>query len=83
MLAALEMMDFGGREAPAQRIAESGTLQQQLAMYQQMALMLAAKYEPQMAEGLAGQIGAGAPPAGGSGARQVGQGLTANRKAAC
>ena len=30
--------------------------------------MLAAKYEPQMAEGLAGQIGAGASPAGGSGA---------------
>lgn len=67
-LAALEMMDFGGREALMQRIAENGTLQQQLAMYQQMALTLAAKYEPQMAEGLAGQIGAGASPAGGSGA---------------
>ena len=55
-LATLDMMDFDGKDAIMQKISENGTMQQQLALYQQMALMLAAKYEPSMAEGLAQQI---------------------------
>ena len=55
-LAVLDMMDFDGKDAVQQKSALNGTMAQQLAMYQQMALSLALKYEPQMAEGLAAQI---------------------------
>lgn len=55
-LATLEMMDFDGKTDVEQRIALNGTMAQQLALYQQMALSLAMKYEPEMAEGLAAQI---------------------------
>lgn len=55
-LAVLEMMDFDGKDDVEQRIALNGTMAQQLALYQQMALTLAQKYEPEMAEGLANQI---------------------------
>lgn len=55
-LACLEMMDFDGKDQLTQRISRNGTMQQKLIMWQQMALQLAAKYEPQMAEGLAQSI---------------------------
>lgn len=55
-LACLDMMDFDGKEMVLQKISKNGTMQQQLIMWQQMALQLAAKYEPQMAEGLAQSI---------------------------
>lgn len=55
-LACLDMMDFKQRDAVMQKIARNGTLAQKLAMWQQMALALAAKYEPEVAEGLAMQI---------------------------
>ena len=55
-LACLDMMDFDGKEMVLQKISQNGTMQQQLIMWQQMALQLAAKHEPQMAEGLAQSI---------------------------
>ena len=55
-LATLDMMDFDDKEQVEQRIALNGTLAQKLARYQQLALMLAMKYEPKMAEGLAAEI---------------------------
>ena len=61
-LMALEMMDFYGKDELREKVAKQGTMAQQLALYQKMALMLAAKYEPQLAEGLAAQItGQGGP----------------------
>ena len=67
VLGALEVMDFKGKEKVQQRVAMNQTLQQQLTLYQQMALGLAAKYEPAMAEGLASQItGRAGIPQGGA-----------------
>lgn len=62
-LACVEMMDFDQKDEIAQRIAANGTMQQMLVMWQQMALTLAQKYEPQMADGLAQSIlqGTGQP----------------------
>ena len=63
-LATLDMMDFDGKDEISQKIAQNGTLQQELAQWQQMALALAERFDPQMAEGLAQQIlGAGAQSA--------------------
>ena len=62
----LETMDFDGREEIMQRVAAQGGMYQQLIAWQQMALSMAQKYEPQMAEGLAqsimGGMGAAMPP---------------------
>ena len=55
-LACLNMMDFVKKDEVMQKIRENGTLQEMLLMYQRMALQLAAKYEPQLAEQLAQQI---------------------------
>lgn len=55
-LAVLDMMDFDGKDEVAQKIAQNGTLQQELASWQQMALALAERIDPAMAEGLAQQI---------------------------
>ena len=62
-LACLEMMDFDQKDDISQRIAANGTLQEKLIQWQQMALSLAQKYEPAMADGLAQSIlqGAGQP----------------------
>lgn len=63
-LATLDMMDFDGKYDVMQKISQNGTMQQELIKYQQLALMLASRYEPQMAEGLAQAIqGGGAGPA--------------------
>ena len=71
-LAALDMMDFDGKDEISQKIAQNGTLQQELAKWQEMALALAERYDPAMADGLAQQImgagGAAQPVAGGSAA---------------
>ena len=62
-LACLNMMDFNKKEEIMQKISENGTLQEMLLMYQQIALQLATKYEPQLAEQMAMQImGQGGQP---------------------
>ncbi len=72
----LEMMDFKGKDALIQKIQQNGTIYQMLIQYMQMALTLAAKYEPALVAGLSQQItgtmgglhtGAGmaGPPVGG------------------
>lgn len=62
-LACLNMMDFQKKDEVVQKISENGTLQEMLLMYQQMALQLATKYEPQLAEQMAMQImGQGGQP---------------------
>ena len=52
----LEMMDFDGKDELMQKVSQGATLQNQIIQWQQMALSLAAKYEPQMAEGMAQQV---------------------------
>lgn len=71
-LATLRMMDFDGKEKLMQEIGASGTMAQRLQMVQQLALNLAAKYEPKTAAQLAAQLG-GAPasPAIGGGSVEV------------
>ena len=55
-LACLNMMDFTKKEEIMQRIAQNGTLMQRLLDYQQMALQLAQRVDPMLAEQLANQI---------------------------
>lgn len=70
----LDMMDFDGKDEVMQKVQMNGTLLQQMAMYQQIALQLASQYDPMLAEQLAGNIMSGAaagqaasmPPMGGS-----------------
>lgn len=74
----LEMMDFEGKEDVIRMVRKNATLQQMLAQYQQLALSLAAKYEPQMADALAMQItggaaGQGTPAPGGAAAAEAPQ----------
>jgi hypothetical protein len=62
-LACLNMMDFTKKDEVMQKISENGTLAEMLLMYQQMALQLASKYDPQLAEQIANQImGGGGQP---------------------
>lgn len=63
-VAALDIMDFKGKETVREKIQESYNLQQQLLQWQQMAITLASKYEPQMAEGLAASLQGQGMPAG-------------------
>ncbi len=53
----LETMDFSGKEEIAARVAQNGTIYDQLIQYQQIALELASRYEPDTAGMLAVQIG--------------------------
>ena len=55
-LACLNMMDFTKKEEVMQKIQENGTLQEMLIMYQQMALQLAQRVDPALAEQVASQI---------------------------
>lgn len=55
-IACLEMMDFQGKDDIIQRIRENGTLLEMLTQFQQIALTLAQKYEPQLAEQLANLV---------------------------
>lgn len=64
----LEMMDFTGKEEVIQKVSENQTLLKEKLQYQQMALMLAQKYEPQLAEEISQMIlaeGGQAVPVGG------------------
>ena len=55
-LMCLDMMEFDGKENLKQKVQGMGTMYQQLIMFQQLALSLAMKYEPQMAQQLAANI---------------------------
>lgn len=55
-LATLDMMDFDGKDSIVQKIQENADLQQRLVQWQQMALALADRYDPDMGDGLAQQI---------------------------
>ena len=55
-LMCLDMMEFDGKDKLKQQVQGMGTMYQQMIMFQQLALSLAAKYEPQMAEGLIANI---------------------------
>lgn len=65
-LATLDMMDFEGKETIVQRIEQNADLQDRLIAWQQMALELAGRYEPELGEALAQQI----LPDGGQGVTQ-------------
>jgi hypothetical protein len=52
-ISCLQMMDFNGKEEVIQRIQQNGTMMQLMLQYQQMALMLAQKYDPALAEQIA------------------------------
>ena len=70
-LAVLDMMDFDGKDELMQKLAMNGTMQQELAQWQQMALALAERFDPQMADGLAQQIlGTQQPQQAAGGAQQ-------------
>ena len=84
-LATLDMMDFDGKDEISQKIAQNGTLQQELASWQQMALALAERFDPAMADGLAQQIlgadaKAQAPAAGKAKAGMPGEGAGTEAK---
>ena len=55
-LMCLGMMEFDGKENLKQQVQGMGTMYQQLIQFQQLALSLAMKYEPEMARGLAANI---------------------------
>lgn len=55
-LMTLDIMDFDGKEAVMQKISQQGTLMDRFIQMQQLALTIAAKHEPQIAEQLAAQI---------------------------
>jgi hypothetical protein len=69
----LDMMDFDDKDELMQKVQQNGTILQQMAMYQQIALQLAQQYDPALAEQLANNIMTGAnasqaaaqPPMGG------------------
>ena len=52
----LDMMEFDGKDKLKQKIADMGGMYQQMIMWQQMAISLAAKYEPGMAKGMIANI---------------------------
>lgn len=57
----LDAMDFYGKDDIAQKISANGTMLDQLMQYQQIALALAQKYEPQTAAMIANGIQQSAP----------------------
>ena len=66
-LACLEMMDFDRKHSVMQRIAQNGTMYQQMLMMQQQLLQMAQLIDPAMAEQIAlGITGGAAPAPGGS-----------------
>ena len=66
----LDTMDFDGKDELVQKLQQQQTMQQQLYMWQQMALQLAARTDPAMAEQMAKTIAAqtGQTPEGGTNA---------------
>ena len=55
-IACLEMMDFNHKDEVIQRVRANGTIMQMMLQYQQIALTLAQKYEPQTADMMAQTI---------------------------
>ena len=51
-LACMSMMEFDGKDELMQQLFYNGTVQKELALYQQLALALTQKYEPERAEAL-------------------------------
>jgi hypothetical protein len=61
-LACMSMMEFEGKDELMQQLFYNGNMQKELALYQQYALALTQKYEPERAAGLmAGLTGRAAP----------------------
>ena len=52
----LGMMEFDGKDKLQQQVRQMGTMYDQMIMWQQMAITLATKYEPQMAKGMMANI---------------------------
>ena len=72
VLIMLEGMDFRGKEELKKQIQQQGTMQQTLMQVGQIAMALAQKYQPEVAQQLAGvlqgvAVDAGAAPIGGGG----------------
>lgn len=71
----LDIMDFDGKDEVQQKVAQNGTLQQKLIQYQQLALALAQKYQPELVPGLAqdamGGVQGAAPSGGASSLPQL------------
>lgn len=55
-LMCLDIMDFDGKDQLMQKIARQGTIFQKLTQYMQLALMLAAKCQPDMVDGISQDI---------------------------
>ena len=68
-LACMSMMDFEGKDELMQQLFYNGNLQKQLSLYQQYALALTQKYEPERAEALMAGITGHAPQAKGRAAK--------------
>ena len=80
-LMTLDMMDFKGKDELQQKISQMGTMQQMLLQFQQIAMALAQKYEPQTAQQLAQitmgmQGGVGVPGMAGNPAIAQGDAMT-------
>ena len=60
----LDMMDFKGKDRLVKKLTGMASLYQQLRQYQQLALALAGKYEPSLAQGLMQQMTMGQAGAG-------------------
>jgi hypothetical protein len=56
----LDMMDFDGKDELMQKVQQNGTIMQQMAMYQQIALQLAQQVDPALADQIANNIMTGA-----------------------
>ena len=75
-LIVLDMMDFRGKDKLMQKVQAQGTMQQTLMQVAQIAMQLAMKYDPNVAEQLAGvvqgvaQMANGGPASGGGAAAQ-------------
>ena len=76
-LMCLDMMEFDGKDGIMQKVSQNGTMYQKLLQYMQLALVMAQKVDPMVAEQIAQDIlmttgGAGIPASGG--AAQLAQG---------
>jgi hypothetical protein len=73
----LEMMDFDDKDAIMQKIANMGTMQQKLLQYMQLALSLAQRTDPMLANQIANDVmmtsGGAAMPMGMGGTPSIAQ----------
>lgn len=77
-LACCYMMDFDNKDTVMQMINYNGTMYQKLAQYQQYALAMTQKYEPEKVDALAAAITGGSAPGAGAGAGREEVKLRAN-----